>query len=221
MIEFAYNVKEFQVTGGPSWVDGKEYDIDAKIDDATVAQRQKMTRQAASDQTKKMLLALLEDRFKLQTSEATKDAPEYALVVAKGGPKFKPTAWVEPPPGTPRNPDLKPQDAPHMMLGRGTISAVNQSMGSLASLLEFMPEFAGRLVVDQTGIKGNYDFEVSYSGEMPPPKDPSTPPPAPMTDDSKPSIFTALEEQLGLKVETTRGPVTIYTIEHVEEPSDN
>ena len=86
-----------------------------------------------------------------------------------------------------------------------------------------MPEIEGHLVVDHTGITGNYDYNVKFSSQALDRKfaqEAGAPPPAEV-DDSGPSIFTALEEQLGLKLEMTKGPVDIYTIEHIEEPSEN
>jgi bla regulator protein blaR1 len=221
MIQFAYNVKTFQVTGGPSWVDAKGYDIEAKIDDSRVAEMQKMPPEQRSSQIRLMLRSLLADRFKLQLSHEMKIEPEYALVVAKGGPKLTPTAWVQPDPNAPK-PENPGRNGPHLMLSPGKISAVDQPVSGLCDLLAFMPEIEGRLVVDQTGIAGKYDYTVLFSSEalgkkMAEGAGAAAPPP----DDSQPPIFTALEEQLGLRLENTKGPVDVYTIDHIEEPSEN
>jgi uncharacterized protein (TIGR03435 family) len=219
MIAFAYNIKDFQLSGAPPWASSIGYEIDAKIDDALAAKMQKMTRREQGDEMRLMMRSLLADRFKLSMSSEMKELPVYALVVAKGGPKLTPTAWAEPDPHAPK-PSTPPQNGPHLMLGRGKISAVDQPVSGLADLLALMPDLGGRLVVDQTGIKGNYDFEMHFNSEGVAPKGPeaaSVPPP----DDSEPSIFTALEEQMGLKLESTKGPVEVYTIEHIEQPSEN
>jgi bla regulator protein BlaR1 len=216
LVEFAYNIKDFQLSGGPSWIDGPGYAIDAKVDDSTLPEFQKLTRREQNDQIKLMTRSLLADRFKLVVSHETKELPIFALVVAKGGPKLTPTKWVEPDSGTPP-PSTPPANAPHLMLSRDKITAVNQPMSGLADLLALMPDLGGRMVVDQTGIKGNYDFEIHFTSEAPA-KNPMESAPA---DDSAPSIFTALEEQMGLKLDTTKGPVDTYTIEHIEQPSDN
>lgn len=169
-----------------------------------------------------MLHSLLIERFKLSVSHTTKDEPEYALVVAKGGPKLTATTWVQPPAdGSGAKP--APGKGPHLLLNNGSISAVDQPVSGLADLLAFMPEIEGRLVVDHTGITGNYDYEVKFSSAALDQKfaqQAGVAPPA-NADESGPSIFTALEEQLGLKLEMTKGPVEIYTIEHIEEPSEN
>lgn len=223
MIAYAYGVKDFQLTGGPDWVDSKRFDIDAKVEDSMAKTMQPMSRPERQQQERMMLRSLLIDRFKLKVSHTTKDEPEYALVVAKGGPKLTPTTWVEPPPD-PSGAQPAAKNRPHLVLDtEGDISAVDQSMGGLANILELMPEMDDHLVVDHTGITGKYDYTVKFSSEAMNRKfaaEAGAQPPA-QPNDSGPSIFTALEEQLGLKLEKTRGPVEIYTIEHIEEPSEN
>lgn len=222
MIEFVYGLKDFQLIGGPDWTKSKIYTINAKVEDSIAKSMQGASRQERQRQQRMMLHSLLNDRFKLSVSHVTRDEPEYALVVAKGGPKLTPTTWVAPAPGAPGM-QAAPGKGPHLLLNNGSISAINQPVSGLADLLAFMPEIEGRLVVDHTGITGNYDYTVKFSSEALDRKfaqEAGAPPPA-NTDDSGPSIFTALEEQLGLKLEMTKGPVDIYTIEHIEEPSEN
>jgi uncharacterized protein (TIGR03435 family) len=101
----------------------------------------------------------------------------------------------------------------------GGISAVDQPVSGLADILAVLQELGGRLVVDQTGIKGNYDYELHFATESfrkRPGADNAAAP-----DDNEPSIFTALEEQMGLRLESTKGPVQVYTIQHIEQPSEN
>jgi bla regulator protein BlaR1 len=222
MIEFAFGLKDFQLVGGPDWTNSKEYDIEAKVDDALAKRMQTMSRPERQQQERMMLHALLIERFRLRTTHETQIEPEYALVVAKGGPKLTPTTWVPPARGTP---DARPLSGkgPHLLLNNREISAVNQPVSGLADLLALMPEMEGRLVVDHTGITGNYDYNVTFSSQALDQKfaqEAGAPPPA-EANDSGPSIFTALEEQLGFKLEMTKGPVDIYTIEHIEQPSDN
>ena len=145
--------------------------------------------------------------------------PIYALVVAKGGPKLKPTTYTPPDSSVPLP---SPQERGGLSITPGNIRGVNEPISGLAETLALMPDLAGRTVRDQTGIKGNYDFEVEFEQ-----KELSRNLPAGVgnlstsNDSSQPSIFTALEEQLGLKLETTKGPVETYAIEHIEEPSEN
>lgn len=222
MVEFVYGLKDFQLIGGPDWTKSKIYTINAKVEDSIAKSMQGMSRQERQRQQRMMLHSLLIDRFKLRTTHTTQIEPEYALVVAKGGPKLTPTTWVAPAPGAPGT-QAVPGKGPHLLLNNGSISAVNQPVSGLADLLAFMPEIEGHLVVDHTGITGNYDYTVKFSSEALDRKfaqEVGAPPPA-NADDSGPSIFTALEEQLGLKLEMTKGPVDIYTIDHIEEPSAN
>ena len=222
MVQFVYGLKDFQLTGGPEWANSKIYSIDAKVEDSMAKRIQGMSRQERQQEQRMMLHSLLIERFKLSVSHTTKDEPEYALVVAKGGPKLTATTWVQPPAdGSGAKP--APGKGPHLLLNNGSISAVDQPVSGLADLLAFMPEIEGRLVVDHTGITGNYDYEVKFSSAALDQKfaqQAGVAPPA-NADESGPSIFTALEEQLGLKLEMTKGPVEIYTIEHIEEPSEN
>jgi len=216
LIEFAYSIKDEQLSGLPPWANSIGYAIDAKIDDATAARMMKMPRAEWGERMKLMMRSLLADRFKLSLATETKDMPIYTLVVAKSGPKLTPTEWVEPPPGAPM-PKVSEDKAPHLMRSRGSISAVDIPMRELADALTGMPDIDGRLVVDQTGIQGNYDFELHFQTQAPA-KNPMESAPV---DDSAPSIFTALEEQMGLRLESTKGPVDTYTIEHIEQPSEN
>jgi uncharacterized protein (TIGR03435 family) len=217
MIRFAYNLKPFQISGGPGWIDSVGYDVDAKIDDSLVPELQKLPRDQQLVQIRLMLRSLLADRFKLKISHDAKDLPIYALVVAKGGPKLAPTTFSPPDP----NPSGAQQNGPHLMLSRGKISAVAQPLSGLADLLALVPDLGDRLVVDQTGIEGNYDFELEFTQEIVIRKGPQAMDNAPSPDPSLPSIFTALEDQLGLRLESTKGPVETYVIEHIEEPSPN
>jgi bla regulator protein BlaR1 len=220
LVQYAYGVKDFQISGGPNWIESIGYDIEAKVDDAEAAKMKGMSRNQMSDEIRLMLRSLLAGRFKLNVTHSTKESPEYALVVAKGGPKLTPTTWVAPDPNAPK-PDTPPKNGPHLLIRPGQVSAVNQPVSGLADVLAFMPEFGGKLIVDQTGIKGNYDYTVHFSSEEMNQKMAAAGVPLPPTDDSAPSIFTALEEQLGLRVEPTHGPVDTYTIEHIEQPSEN
>jgi uncharacterized protein (TIGR03435 family) len=106
-----------------------------------------------------------------------------------------------------------------LLLSNGKISGVNQPISGLADLLSLMPEMEGKLVVDHTGIQGRYDFEIQFTPQSLIAKDGA--PPAAPADDMGPSIFTALEEQLGLKLEMTKGPMDVYNIDHVEQPTEN
>lgn len=219
LIEFAYDIKDFQISGGPGWIDSEKYDIDAKMDEATIEAIKKMPRDQAAEQRRLMLQSLLADRFKLKVSHSSKELPIYALVVAKNGPKLSQTADSSSAPGgvAPRN---------QLRLTPGELTGAGVPISLLVNQLS---REVGRQVVDKTGLQGNYDFTLHFTSErrLAPPGGPSgpggpggpgdTPPP----DSSGLSVFTALQEQLGLKLEPQKGPVETLIIDSIEKPSEN
>jgi bla regulator protein blaR1 len=230
LIEFAYNIKDFQISGGPSWITSQGYDIQATVEDTLVPEMQKLSRDQRSDQFRLMLRSLLADRFKLSLSHSTKDLPGFALVVAKGGSKLTevappdPQAAPAPPPPAPGNgrPPLGPGGFMLMMQPGGTATATANTVpiSNLANLLSMQ---LGRPVLDQTGLTGTYSFTLKFisdtglgGGPLPP-----APASADAPDTAGTSIFTAIQDQLGLKLESTKTPVETYVIEHIEEPSEN
>jgi uncharacterized protein (TIGR03435 family) len=215
LIEFAYSVEFYvQLSGGPSWISSNKYDVEAKVDDALAAKLQKLPLRERADQVRLMVRSLLADRFKLKVSYATRELPIYALVVAKGGPKLTPAANTG-------------KDSFRMGgTSNGTTNelvATDASMGSLSVTLGREPELE-RPVVDETGLTGRYDFKLHWTPEVLSPQGNDTNgstalDKAPLTDSSGPSLFTALREQLGLKLESRKGPVEILVIDHIERPS--
>jgi uncharacterized protein (TIGR03435 family) len=202
LIQQGYGVRDFQIVGGPSWLGSERYDITAKPEGA-----------ATRDQVKLMIQALLADRFKLQFHRETKELPTYALVVAKGGPKFHESEVV------PEGSD-KPRGT-RMSRERGRFSLQSAPVAALANQLG---EALGRSVIDKTGLTGNYDFNLEWTpdegSERRMMRAPGSESPA-AADAAGPSIFTALQDQLGLKLESTKGPVEILVIERLEKPSEN
>jgi uncharacterized protein (TIGR03435 family) len=171
-----------------------------------------------ANQIRLMVQELLADRFKLKVSHETKELPVYALVVAKGGLKMKE-----------ESPATTPDAAAHprtflQFMGPGQFRGTNIGVGLLADVLSRQPEL-GKLVIDETGLKGNYDWTLKWTPEQSDPmfKRPNGAPPpnAPPPDTSGPSIFAALEEQLGLKLEPKKGPVETLVIDRIEKPSEN
>jgi uncharacterized protein (TIGR03435 family) len=226
LITMAYDVKDFQVSGGPSWVNSERYDIDAKEPDSIAQELEKLPREQRGQLADSMLQSLLTDRFQLKLTRGTKEMPAYALVVAKNGPKLQEAKPVDTPPEAPSGPGGHPH-GPMMRMGRGEVSGQGVAATFLASVLS---QQLGRTVLDKTGLKGKYDFTLKWTpeqGESMMPGGPGGPgggpPPdgAPPPDASGPSIFTALQEQLGLKLEPTKAPADVLTIDHVERPSEN
>jgi len=192
LIELAYNVREYQVTGGPKWIDSTEYDIETKPAAAFTPSYETRA------YNMKMLQALLEDRFKLAIRQTFRELPVYVLLVGKDGSKLKS-----------RDKPEAPSDM-RMTGGRGLIIAQSVPM---AIVTESLSEVLGRPVNDATGLKGYYDLRLEWA---PVDADADTSP-----DTAGPSIFTAVQEQLGLKLDAQEGPVEIFVIENAAQPSGN
>ena len=217
LVQFAYGLKDFQLAGGPGWTTSKGYAIDAKTDDATASQLQKLPGAQQRERVQLMMQSLLADRFKLTLSRQTKDMPVYVLLVAKGGSKLTPTKYKSTDSGWFSS--LFASGQPHLLIHPGEIDAFAQTVETLAGVLGNMPDLSDRLIEDHTGITGFYDFTLHFSPQVQRPGQPFQPN-AP-AEDSGPSIFTALEEQLGLRLDNAKGPVDVYTIDHIEEPTPN
>jgi bla regulator protein blaR1 len=225
LIMFAYNAKSTsQILGLPEWANSTTYTIDAKEDEATAKAVDNLPREERNQQVRLMLEGLLEDRFHLKVSHAEKELPVYALVVAKGGPKVKASTEV-PPANDPFPPDPgrpKGMGRGLMQFGPGSLQANDASMESFASgILSRLPEVGDRVVVDKTGLTGKYDFTLKWTPE-------SAPRPGTMEADNgtpqennTPGLFTALEEQLGLKLESQKGSVETLVVDSIERPTPN
>jgi uncharacterized protein (TIGR03435 family) len=208
------NSERAPITGGPSWLRSAAYNINA------IAEGNPSVPMMLGP----MLQRLLEDRFHLKIHRETREGPVYFLTVARGGPKlqlFKEggcTPWAVPPP--PRQPGTQ--------YCVNLISLLSSSIEALGTTLDGFSKTLGtvveRPVIDKTGITGRFDIRLKFSSEgtglaadriarglAPAPADPTDPP----------SIFVALQEELGLRIEAGRGPVETLVIDHIEEPSEN
>jgi uncharacterized protein (TIGR03435 family) len=200
LIMQAYDVKVFQISGGPDWIRTERWDILAKADGVegrlTFAQQQPM------------LQALLADRFQFKVHKETKEMPVYALVVGKNGSKLALSAGTG--------------DEQQFRTGNGSLSVKNDGVASLA---DWLSRQLGRTVIDKTDLKGKYDYALTWNpdpGEggsesfgLPPEG------PRPHVETDGPSIFTALQEQLGLRLVSQKGPVEMVVIDSVQRPSAN
>lgn len=216
MVSVAYKTRPSQIIGGPSWSDSANFDIQGKADEA-----------AGTDRMLLMLQALLEDRFQLKIHREVRDGPVYELTIARGGHRMKPASCI------PFDPNHLPlQAAPgeaqvdycgRMSRGGGdarrTVDAKGvdlvQAIGLLVpSLTGFLSEALDRTVIDKTGLTGAFDFHLEW--------EPQRTSSALLPDDSgAPSIFTAVQEQLGLKLGAAKGPVEFLVIDRAEKPSVN
>ena len=226
LIGLAYNVRDFQVSGGPSWISSDKYDIDAKEPDALAEELAKLPPDQRREKMGLLIQSLLADRFKLKVSHGARDLPEYALVVAKNGPKLQEAKPGDTYPNGFKGPDGRALGHGGMMrMGPGQLTGQAVPM---TFLVQQLSQQLGRTVLDQTGLKGNYDFTLKWTPDQSsvpmfqgPPGGGPGPDNAPPPESSGPSIFTAVQEQLGLKLESTKGPVDILVIDHVEKPSEN
>lgn len=215
LISLAYGVREFQISGGPGWINSHRFDVNARPEaseiTATNIDPSKMSlnqQRSLRQQMQERLRNLMADRFQLTLHRENKEQQVYALVVAKGGPKLQ-----------------ESKEARSMMrMGRGLLTAQTVGMADLSLNLS---NGLGRTVIDKTGLTGKYDFELKWTPDPgqpaaaplgPTPPGVELPPPP---DPNGPSIFTALQEQLGLRLESQKGPVEMLVIDRVERPSEN
>ncbi|HEV2711070.1 MAG TPA: TIGR03435 family protein [Edaphobacter sp.] len=226
LIKDAYGVDDNQILGAPKWVNSARYDVDAKIDDITVDELHNLSQDQRKLAHQQMLRELLADRFKLTLHRETRERSVYSLVIAKNGPKLQQSK----PSDTYSNGLKDPSGnlvGPHMMLmqlGGGQIGGQGVPIELLVKQLSAQ---LGRTVLNRTGLTGNFDFSLKWTPNT------SRPPMSETTEsvheesdnnavsEPGPSIFAALQEQLGLKLESTKGPTEILVIDHAETPSEN
>jgi uncharacterized protein (TIGR03435 family) len=220
LIQNAYSVQAFQIVGGPAWINSTGYDIEAKPEGSVDRPQMWL-----------MLQTLLADRFKLAVHRETRELPLYALTTTRGGfkpPPPKDDACIARPPDAPPSP-------PGSLAECGRIR-VNMSPAGLtmeggkvrmAELIRMLSAVMGQPVLDRTAFAGEFDVHLMFTPDQTTsglpgsggPRAPSGPPP--VTDPDRPTIFAALQEQLGLKLVTAKGPVEVLVIDHVERPSGN
>ena len=241
----AYDVQGYQISS-PAWFDSEHFDITAKIPAG-----------ASKEEFRIMLQNLLAERFQVKLHRETKEMPMYALVTAKGGAKMTPSVETpapedaakgmgpmgEPPlpplpprggaGGFPEMPKGRPGLAIMFMNGKMRLVGTQQAVSDLARMLGGQ---LGRPVVDETGLKGKYDFTVDFTPEpgqglmrgmpMPPPGGAmgggGTGGPAGDSQEGGPTLIAAIQEQLGLKLESRKGPVEFLVVDHAEKvPTEN
>jgi uncharacterized protein (TIGR03435 family) len=225
MITFAYQLAQYQLVGGPSWITGDGYDIVAKMegDPAPVAPG------TGTDPMQLALRGLLAERFKLKVHRETREMDIFALVMAKPGGAPGPSLKLStadcaaqaaaarrggPPPGPPGPPA---PGAPFCGIfgGPGRLRFGGLPASQMAQAFSGQ---SGRMVVDRTGLPGSWDFELNFAPEG---RGGPGGPDAPAADPNAPSFFTAIQEQLGLKLEPTKGPVEVLVIDSIEHPTDD
>ena len=214
MILNAYRLRPFQLVGGPGWIESDRFDINAKAPEGT-----------PQTQLPAMMQALLASRFKLKAHTETREQPIYALLLARSDGRLGPQltrstadcsagaqgrgasgAFTAPQPG----------ERPVCGLNTNINNVIGTMKGGgrpIADLLPSLGNIVNRIVVDRTGLTGTFDIDLRWSAEA------LTPNAQSGTPADAPTIFTALQEQLGLKLEGARGPVEVLVIESIEQPT--
>lgn len=188
MISYAYGVHEKQIVGGPAWFGSVRFDIRGLPDADGIPN---------TAQYREMLVKLLADRFQLKFHREKREMSCYAITVAKGGPKMEVSK---------SGPGGLPDQTGRSNRGQASWRITNNSMEDFAKFLQFELD---RPVVDQTGLKGRYDFKLEWTKDLAPATDANAPP----------GFFTAIQEQAGLKVEPSKAEVDVLGIDHAAQPS--
>ncbi len=205
LIREAYSLKaDSQIIGGPAWIDMQRFDIVAKMDDAEVARMDKMEGDESNREWDRMLQSLLADRFELKVARGERTLPIFALVVTHSGPKLKQTPE--------KSSSASTDSSPGIDIHNGELTARATSMDSFADVLTGMRDMANRVAINRTGLAGDYDFQLDWARDR---SDGAS------QDSPYPGLFTALEEQLGLKLKSARAQVDVVVIESATQPSVN
>jgi bla regulator protein blaR1 len=235
LIRNAYQLQDFQITGGPGWIASERFDINAKMPDGFQLPPGPPLPGAGPGPMQLMLRGLLAERFKLAVHNETKEAPIYALILARRdgnlGPGLKKSdvdcaavfaagrarGAMPPPPQLPQPGESIPCG---IRFGPGNLAMGGSPLSQFANSIGM---FAGRIVLDRTGLAGNYDIMLTWTPDQMPQRPAGAGDQPPMingvaVDPNAPSLFTAVQEQLGLKLDSQRGPVDLLVIDRAEKP---
>ena len=200
ILRAAFGMQDDRVLGVPDWADVQRFDVEAKVDDSDVAKFGALT----FEQRQEMLVPLLIDRFGLKFHREQRDLPTYDLVIAKGGSKLKES-------------NAEPGQRHFRPVGPGQLESIGFPM---KALLPILSRQLGRTVFDKTGLTGLYDYTLQWT-----PDSRFGPFPNGSTGDadaaSKPDLFAALRDQLGLELKSQRGPVEVVVIDRISQPNAN
>jgi uncharacterized protein (TIGR03435 family) len=213
LVSYAYGANESQLVGVPKWPWPTVFVIEAKGDSAADAKMAALTKEQQLAEQQHMSQVLMEERFKLKTHWETKEGDVYHLVVAKGGPKLGAEGSMPPSADELKMFGDRPIPPLHQTCdGKGCEFIAHKC--SMSQMVKMLTGQFGRPVSDETGLTGNYDFVLKYKGRWDRDR--------PADDlDPTPPMDRALQEELGLKVETAKGPVKVLVIDHVEKPTEN
>jgi uncharacterized protein (TIGR03435 family) len=206
-IRSAYGLEDDRLSGSPEWFNSDRFDIEAKIDKPTVDALQKLTSEQRNVVRQQMLQTLLVNRFELSVHRETRELPVYVLAIAAGGPKLQ-----RPKPGDTYANGIQFNGAPlgPNRIAGGPYEAIGQSVPITTLVQRLSTQLGGRTVLDRTGLTGDYDFTLrwkSVANEAP--------------GDHASPILAALQEQLGLKLETQSVPMEVLVVDHAQRPAEN
>jgi uncharacterized protein (TIGR03435 family) len=218
LMEQAYNIpwtngSKDRIRGGPGWMDSDNYDVNAKIAPEAAIALEQMPEEQLRRQMNLRLQALLADRLKLKLHFETRQEPIFAIVTAKSGSKLTPAAAEDAQQGQGIVVRYNGQAA--QMTAKGI------TLGNLANWLTGYSEMGGQTVVDQTGLTQQYDFVLNWTRERSFVNGQQSEESESPAGTGGPTLFTALQEQLGLKLVNTRGPVEIIVVDSIERPTEN
>lgn len=193
LMQWAYGMPERQILDGPQWLGSTRFDIQAKADsgDQGGDKFKGLTGEQDRDLKRRMVQALLADRFQLKLHQETRTLPAYDLTLAKGGSKLQ----------------RSKSNGQSFSVGSTHFNGEGLTMSIIA---EQLSKITGRVVVDKTNLAGRYDLKLEWSADD-----------APAADNSAPSLFTAIQEELGLKLEAAKEPIPVLVIDHVDLPTAN
>ncbi len=207
LLQYAWNLPGSRILGASGWATSSKYDIEAKSDQALADKLALLPYPDAKDQLVKMVQLLLADRFHLAAHRESRELPVYELVAAKGGVKFSPV-----------------KDGPKNIVDSnsraGIVSMkITNSSHAMNDLAEMLYSYAGRVVLDRTGLSGVYSISLTFTSEDSRSGVPDTE--TTSSIDGGVSVFTALKEQLGLELKSSKGPVEVMVVDHMDPPTEN
>jgi len=208
LLQFAYdlnNGSKDQIVGAPSWISSAPFDIEAKVDEATATRLRGLSTDERIEAMRQMIRSLLSDRFHLRVHHETRMLPVLALTISSHNAKLMPA-----------NQAPQPLDGWRGLHNpsAGLMEGRDVPIAALVNALSNKPEIGGRLVIDHTGLQGKYFFTLTWSPEIRVDQEGAS-------DSGGPSLFSALQEQLGLRLESTKAPVDCIVVDHIEQPSPN
>jgi uncharacterized protein (TIGR03435 family) len=217
----AYGIQDFQMDGGPSWFSSERFAVEAKTDSQLAGELSKLKDNERMAISKKMVQAMLQDRLKLVVRQDSREMTILGIVVDKNGSKLHEAKAGDTYPNGLKEGDGKGR-AGKMRFSRGHLTGQGIKLDSLASLLS---EQLNQIVQNKTGLAGNYDFTLEWSpevdrlgGSRPASGEAAS---SPSDENAGTSVFTAIREQLGLKLEPQKSAIPVYVVESVEKPSEN